>query len=214
MSVDFSLVRRALREPVPPPVDYPALVGEENAAVLVLLRDAPLRVLLHVRASSMREHAGEIALPGGRAERGDPSLLDTALRETHEELGVPPSEIEPVGGLLPVPVVTGKYLIHPFVGLTHREPHAASSEVGRLFSMDLDAYVTGAAPVFYRMDQWRGRTFPTPFFRLPTGEVPYGATAAILVDLLGRLARAAGTSLALTESSDKPWGDRYVKEGA
>ena len=214
MNVDFDLVRRALSSPATLPDAYPRLTGDEPAAVLVLLTADPLAASLHVRASSMREHAGEIALPGGRRDPGDASLLATALRETREELGVDEGEIEALGELFPVPVVTGKYLIHPFVGLTRARARAASPEIERLLSMPLAPYVLGERAVYYRMDRWRGSTFPTPFFKLPSGEVPYGATAAILVDLLRRLAACAGTMLSLIESSEKPWGDRYAKEGA
>ncbi|MCC6649286.1 MAG: CoA pyrophosphatase [Polyangiaceae bacterium] len=213
MNTDFELVRRALAAPSPPPYVYPEAAGGEPAAVLALVREAPLSVVLHVRAASLREHAGELALPGGRRDAGDASLLATALRETREEFGIDPGDVEPVGELLAVPVITGKYSIHPFVGLTRAVPRAASPEIERLVEMDLEPYLAGRAPVFYRLEPWRGSVVPTPFFRLPSGDVPYGATAAVIADLLQRLSRALGCALELRESRDRPWGDRYAREG-
>ncbi len=213
MTFDFDLVRRALGDPACLPEGFPDLTGDERAAVLVLLHEAPLRAVLHVRAASLREHGGELALPGGRPDPGDGSLLATALRETREEYGVEASEIECVGELFAMPVVTGKYLIHPFVGLTHAPARAASREIERLVAMDLQPYLAGLAPIFFKLEPWRGRVVPTPFFRLPSGEVPYGATAAIVVDLLRRLSRAARTTLCLVESEDAPWGARYPRGG-
>lgn len=68
---------------------------------MVLLSEGPSgeRVLLTRRAEHLNQHAGEIALPGGKWEPADPDLLTTALRETHEEVGIPPWKVEVLGTL-------------------------------------------------------------------------------------------------------------------
>ena len=70
------------------------------AAVLLLLyeRDGQEHLLFQVRSMEVEHHKGEISLPGGARDPRDDSLLTTALRETHEEIGVPPSTSRFSGG--------------------------------------------------------------------------------------------------------------------
>jgi 8-oxo-dGTP pyrophosphatase MutT (NUDIX family) len=81
-----------------PPV--PVQRGSTNAAVLVALGEVNehLCVLLTRRAATLREHAGEVAFPGGRAVAHE-TLTETALRESFEEVGLPPTDVEVVGTL-------------------------------------------------------------------------------------------------------------------
>ena len=75
-----------------------------------------LSVLLTRRAEHLRYHAGQVSFPGGRMEPGDPNIEATALRETHEEVGISPGEVEIAGYLDPVLTITG-YTVTPVVGL-------------------------------------------------------------------------------------------------
>jgi 8-oxo-dGTP pyrophosphatase MutT (NUDIX family) len=87
------------------------------AAVLIPVIDADSpSVLLTLRASALGSHAGEVAWPGGRQDLEDESLLVTALRETHEEIGVRPAQVEVVGELRPFISKFG-LLVTPFVGV-------------------------------------------------------------------------------------------------
>ncbi|KAF8656854.1 hypothetical protein AX16_002401 [Volvariella volvacea WC 439] len=128
----------------------PDLSGQPSttlAAVLVLLfeRDGELRVLLTTRSKHLRTHAGQTALPGGKMDTTDETLLGTALREAHEEVGLPldlPSLhvltlLEPflsLHKLLVTPVVV--FLVDPSV---LGELKASESEVSRIFTHPLEA---------------------------------------------------------------------------
>ncbi|HEX3244069.1 MAG TPA: CoA pyrophosphatase [Chloroflexota bacterium] len=93
-------------------------------AILILtypLEGVPYLVLT-LRPNSMRRHAGQICLPGGGYEPGDGSLLATALRETEEELGVPPHAIEIWGALDQSVITVSRYQITPFVGFARERP--------------------------------------------------------------------------------------------
>lgn len=92
--------------------------GPKAAGVLVPLfeRDHGLSVLLTRRAAHLRYHPGQVSFPGGRMEPGDPDVGVTALRETHEEVGITPADVRIAGYLDPVPTVTG-YTVTPVVGL-------------------------------------------------------------------------------------------------
>ena len=88
------------------------------AAVLVPLvqRDHGLHVLLTRRAEHLRDHPGQVSFPGGRVEPGDADAADTALRESHEEIGLPRGRVE-VLGRLPAYTTVTQYVITPVVAL-------------------------------------------------------------------------------------------------
>ena len=210
----LDLLRRALSAPgVPPPVAPPA--DARPAAVLVpVLLDDPARVVMHVRSRTMREHAGEVAFAGGRPDPGDADLRRTAEREAEEEMGLAPSGLVHLGELAPIPVITGRYLLHPFVAAVRGQtPRVASSELERLVDVPLLPWLEGEREVRATLDEWRGLTFPTPIFYLDGGDVLYGASAAILYELLARLAAARGKPLPpLRMQEERPWGDRYARD--
>jgi 8-oxo-dGTP pyrophosphatase MutT (NUDIX family) len=145
--------------------------GGTAAAVLVTLfeRDGEVHVWLARRPKTMRSHAGQVAFPGGKSDRDDGSLLVTALRETHEELGIEPERVDVLGALDDVFTITG-FTISPWVGWVGAdvEPTANPSEVARVFAAPLRAFLeepTGVLP-------FRGWTVD--------GELVWGATAAIV----------------------------------
>ena len=74
-----------------------------------------LRVLFTERTQQLKDHAGQISFPGGRMERVDKNLADTALRETVEETGLAIDQMEIIGTLTPVISTTG-FLVTPFIG--------------------------------------------------------------------------------------------------
>jgi len=88
------------------------------AAVLVPLvrRNEGLHVLLTQRTAHLHDHAGQVSFPGGRVEQGDASPLETALRETQEEIGLAPHAVEVIGTLPEYLVATG-YRVTPVVGM-------------------------------------------------------------------------------------------------
>jgi len=90
----------------------------QQAAVLVPVcrrEDGDLRVVV-VRRGSRGMHGGQLGFPGGKAEPGDTSLLETALRETREEVGLAPEDIEILEHLPVVDIVRTGFRIQPFLG--------------------------------------------------------------------------------------------------
>ncbi len=93
------------------------------AGVLVPMieRDAGLSVLLTQRAPHLKHHAGQVSFPGGSMEAHDQDVLATALRETHEEVGIPPDDVDVIGYLRSMPTITG-FAVTPVIGLVGRRP--------------------------------------------------------------------------------------------
>jgi len=184
------------------------------AAVVVPLRlDGEPRVVVVLRGSHLKDHAGEVGFPGGKPEPSDADLQATALREMDEELGVPAAEVEILGTLMPMPVITGRYLIHSFVGALAEgaAPRAASSEIARVMELPILPYLLGERPIAAIRGEWSGTVVFAPHFPVD-GAVLYGASAYIFYELLARLAAQLGHTLPPPElQTEPPWGDRYTR---
>ena len=164
--------------------------GAEHAAVLVpLYLDAAgaLHAVFTERRADLRRHAGEISFPGGRRDEDDADLSETALRETQEEIGLPPEAVELLGALQPTPTFATSYAIYPFVGLI--EPGfawvVAEAEVGQVLELPLEAVRRGYGR---RRLVRRGIPFRTDTYEVD-GHLIWGATARIVADLLDRVPR-------------------------
>lgn len=152
------------------------------AAVLVAIT-ADERLILTKRATHLKHHAGQIAFAGGRMDDTDTDLIETALREAQEEIGLDPLCVDIVGTLPPHETVTN-YSVTPVVALIEPEKVFVPEpgEVAEIFDVPLRHVLTAEN---YRIESrlWRGR--PRHFYAVPFG--PYyiwGATACILRNLL------------------------------
>ncbi len=162
--------------------------GRIDAAVLVplyLSADGRIRAVFTKRRDDMRRHPGEISFPGGRQDDEESDLRDTAIREAHEEIGLPPDAVELVGALQPTPTIATNYAVYPFVGLI--EPgHAwvpSATEVAAVLEFALDDLRDGYGR---RRLMRRGVPFRTDVY-VVGDHLIWGATARMLGDLLERL---------------------------
>lgn len=96
-------------------------VKHSSVLLLLFIEHDELCTCLIKRPAHMKYHAGQIALPGGRIEKGE-SALETALRETYEEIGIESAQIEILGSLSEFYVEVSQFQIHPFVGWLHGKP--------------------------------------------------------------------------------------------
>lgn len=182
------------------------------AAVVVPLRLGPSPIAFAmVRAAALADHPGEVAFPGGKHEAQDTDLRATAFREALEEVGLGEEALEEVGTLRPVPVITGRFRIHPFVAAVRagHAPRIASTEIARLIEVPLAAFITGEKRIGAIDATWRGVELRVPHFDLD-GCVLYGASAYLFYELLGKLAAHLGAELPpMVVQPDAPWGERY-----
>jgi 8-oxo-dGTP pyrophosphatase MutT (NUDIX family) len=171
------------REPPEPPEPTAA---PRRAGVLVPLfvRDGALWVVLTRRTETVEHHRGQISFPGGGEEPDDDGLLDTALRETEEEIGVAPDDVRYLGRLSPIVTVTDFY-VEPYVGAIP-QPYAfrpAEAEIAAIIEAPVAALLD---PAVLERRPFPGRPEPVLFYH--HGEhVIWGATARILKELLDAL---------------------------
>lgn len=165
-----------------------------HAAVLVPLvaREQGLQVLLTRRSAHLRDHAGQISFPGGRAEAHDADAAATALREAQEEVGLEPARVEILGRLPDYTTVTS-YVVTPVVGLIQPPFELALDpfEVDVAFEVPL-AFLMD--PAHHQTHDWEQggirRRFLSMPWHGPGGEFYiWGATAAMLRNLYAYLAR-------------------------
>jgi 8-oxo-dGTP pyrophosphatase MutT (NUDIX family) len=199
-------VRRALARPLPgvaaqvrltPPHRVEQLyrtppTDARPAGVLIALypHEEELRFPLTLRRDDLEEHRGQISLPGGAQESGE-SLLDTALRETHEEIGVAVDASAVLGALSPVYIPPTGFLIAPYVASLPGRPEFVllEREVAELIEVPLSTLFD---PSVVRREKWtlRDVEVEVPFFQIGPHKV-WGATAMVLSEFAAVIANNA-----------------------
>jgi len=168
-------------------IDPETVAAARPAAVLAPIVPRPdgLTVLLTLRAAHLRSHSGQVAFPGGKIDFGE-TPADTVLREAHEEIGLTPGMVEPLGWLDPYLTGTG-FRVSTLVALIDPDfaPTLNPEEVADAFETPF-AFLMDAANHQLQERQWRGRT--RKFYAMPYGErYIWGVTAGILRNLYERL---------------------------
>ncbi len=175
---------------------WPALPGRTNhleAGVLVpVVLDESPRILAILRSAELRQHAGEVAFPGGKPESHDADIQATAIREAQEELGL--SRVDILGRLSSMPLYTSDYRLEPFIGaVTDESLIPDPGEVAQVFRLDVHDWLS--------RDGWEGVPFDmhggnwvSPVF-VVEGHLMYGGTAHVLHEAFAVIARALGRPL-------------------
>ncbi|HSO99411.1 MAG TPA: CoA pyrophosphatase [Solirubrobacteraceae bacterium] len=161
--------------------------GRTQAAVLAPLYvdGGELHCVFTKRRDDLRRHPGEISFPGGRYDEGERDLVATALREAHEEIGLPPDAVEIVGALQPTPTIATGYAVYPFVGLIEpgRDWTPSANEVAEVLEVPLRGLLDGYGR---RRLVRRGLPIRTDTYVVDEHLI-WGATARILADLFDRI---------------------------
>jgi 8-oxo-dGTP pyrophosphatase MutT (NUDIX family) len=157
-----------------------------RAAVLAPLyeHDGDTYVILTRRTMQLRSHSGQVSFPGGRQEPGE-SLHTAALRESCEEIGLDASTVEFIGELDHLATITAARAIVPYVGVLPGRPErltASPAEVDAILHVRLGELCD---PAIFREEIWPLPTDHPIFFFELVGDTVWGATAAMLRQLLG-----------------------------
>lgn len=154
------------------------------AGVLIPVFERPgqLCILLTQRSAELKHHAGHVSFPGGRMEDADKDVVHTALRETHEEVGIPPEAITIIGYLDPMPTVTG-YAVTPVVGVVSGDAplQLDRTEVEYAFEVPL-AFLLDERNQRAGEREYQGRIIQTLEFHYESERI-WGTTAHMLIEL-------------------------------
>lgn len=153
------------------------------SGVMILLYpdNDEFRSALILRTKNNGTHSGQVALPGGKYEKHDVNLINTALRETHEEIGVDASDVHVLGKLTQLYVPPSNYIIHPIVGYMHKKPAFVTDpgEVQKIIEYMPGDLLKKETIKIKEFKIKEGITFSAPYFDI-CGYVVWGATAMIL----------------------------------
>lgn len=157
------------------------------ASVLIPLLDEGgcCRVLFTKRTQTVEHHKGQISFPGGAVEPGDSSNLQTALRETYEEIGVLKEDVEVLGRIDDTVTMASNFIIQPFVGFI---PHPYEfvlnpAEVERLLSVPLEYLLNSGSKPREKLIEFEGKDYWTLTYEYD-GEVIWGATARVVQNFM------------------------------
>ncbi|CAG8547886.1 13459_t:CDS:2 [Cetraspora pellucida] len=174
---------------------YDTSKAVKDAAVLMpfcVVQGEP-SVLFTLRSNKLKSHNGEVSFPGGKKESEDPSLVFTALRETTEEIGIRPEDIDILGQSTPLPNKDRTLKIYPFIGLikipfenVKSEINYNEEEVQKVFTVTIEELLNSEKKQWKRL----GNTdFMYPVFKASSeSELEiWGLTAFILDTILRKL---------------------------
>ncbi len=155
-----------------------------------------LHLVLTKRHENLNKHAGQISLPGGRQDPGE-SLEQTALRETGEEIGIAPNQIEVLGQLNSVYIPPSDFTVAPFVGWYHSQGSNIDRPKFVLSEAEVDQVIDASVAHMLKpgtltsgpIEVDDGSILDVPFYQVDGHQV-WGATAIILSEFLERVSRA------------------------
>jgi 8-oxo-dGTP pyrophosphatase MutT (NUDIX family) len=144
-----------------------------------------INLLYTLRSSSLERHSGQVSFPGGIRERRDNSLLETALRETKEEIGIEKENIEILGQLDPQKTSSGG-LVYPFIGIIDslEKLKRNEMEVEKIFYIPLKWLCTRSHSKYKDFVSNDGNIRKVWFFDEYQGELLWGITAKITHDFI------------------------------
>lgn len=157
-----------------------------QSAILALFypSDAGMMLFFTLRPSRLAHHGGQICFPGGGKEVSDASLMQTALRETSEELGFATDDVRILGKMTPIYIASSQNLVQPYVGWIPVRPALSpdAREVAKVFDVSLRTLLDPATRGTY---VWRnnGTAVSLPSYRT-NGVHIWGATAMMVSELL------------------------------
>ncbi|TPG43825.1 NUDIX hydrolase [Flavobacterium pectinovorum] len=156
------------------------------AAVMMLFypKEEKTHLVLIVRNAYNGVHSSQIAFPGGKYETTDADFEETALRETHEEVGVLPDKIEVIKHFSPMYIPPSNFLVHPFLGISKEELsfYPDVREVADIIELPLSVFLDDEIIIEATLSTSYGNNIVVPAFNIQN-HIVWGATAMILSEL-------------------------------
>lgn len=177
-----------IRRKVPLHQPEPEVLEDCEAAVLMAVTDDPQdpHLILTQRAHHLSSHAGEVAFPGGKRDPEDETLEQTALRESFEEILLPPEQVEVIGPM-PFSVSKAGLKVVPYIGIIPSQQRLVPSEheIDSLFSVPL-RYFLDTEPPDYTIREFQGVRYRVPCYHFED-YIIWGLTAYFITDSFNRI---------------------------
>jgi len=158
----------------------------KNAAVMMLFypKNGRTHLVLIVRNSYEGVHSAQIAFPGGKYEIEDLTFEKTALRETHEEIGIHPESIEIIMPFTQIYIPPSNFMVYPFLGISKEELVFApdSNEVAKIIELPLSVFLDDEIIISTTMTTSYAKNIDIPAFKIEE-HIVWGATAMMLSEL-------------------------------
>lgn len=156
------------------------------AAVMMLLypKKGRTHLVLIVRNAYNGVHSSQIAFPGGKYESTDADFEETALRETHEEVGIAPEKIKVVKSFTPMYIPPSNFMVHPFLGISKEELsfYPDAKEVAGIIELPLSVFLNDEIIIEATLSTSYANNILVPAFNIQN-HIVWGATAMILSEL-------------------------------
>lgn len=143
-----------------------------------------VRFVLILRKTYQGVHSNQVGFPGGRVEKSDFNLMQTALRETEEEVGIPQQEITVLKELTQIYIPPSNFYVFPFLGIMDKTPVLIpqEKEVESVLEIDLDDFLSDSCLIKKTLSTSYAKNIEVPAFLL-NEQVVWGATAMILSEM-------------------------------
>lgn len=162
------------------------LSSVRKAAVMMLFypKNEVTHLVLIVRNSYPGVHSSQIAFPGGKVEEIDFDLKQTALRETHEEIGIHPNDIHVIRDFSSIYIPSSNFLVYPFLGLSQTELifNLQEEEVAGIIELPLSTLLDDSIIINKNLETSYSKLIEVPVFQIEEHSV-WGATAMMLSEL-------------------------------
>jgi 8-oxo-dGTP pyrophosphatase MutT (NUDIX family) len=166
-----------------------------KAAVMMLFypKNGRTHLVLIVRSSYDGTHSSQIAFPGGKFEPEDTVFANTALRETHEEIGIAPRDIEIIKPFTALYVPPSNFMVHPFLGISREEISFSPdpNEVANIIELPLSVFLSDEIIISTEMVTSYAGKITVPAFKIEE-HIVWGATAMMLSELKEVLKKVLG----------------------
>lgn len=157
-----------------------------NAAVLMLCypKNGKTHLVLIVRNSYQGVHSAQIAFPGGKFEQEDVDFAATAIRETHEEVGIHPNQIEVVKSFTQVYIPPSNFMVYPFLGICREEISFIPDplEVAGIIELPITTFLSDTIVIETELKTSYANSIKVPAFEIEN-HIVWGATAMMLSEL-------------------------------
>ena len=161
-------------------------IKPREAAIMMLFypKNTKTHLALILRTSYNGVHSSQIAFPGGKVEKFDLNFQETALRETHEEIGISPNIINVIRDFTPIYIPPSNFMVYPFLGFSNSELifDIDPNEVAGIIELPMTEFLDENIVISKRMSTAYNLEIDVPAFKIQE-HIVWGATAMMLSEL-------------------------------